>query len=237
MGLVVHGNVDVSSALIREMMWRGHSVVWCSGRGRVVGAARSTRSSNGRARVQQHVASAEGRLDLAREFIASKVSNQATQLRRSSRFGVGGEVERMRHIAKNIGNAARVGQILGFEGEAAAIYFGAISGCIAKSADQRFLAEWKGRRGRHSPDPLNAALSYAYGLLLADCVRSLHACGLDPHAGFVHSSVRNKPALALDLMEQFRPVVADSAVLSAINNGQLTTNGLPLIGRWRSEAE
>ena len=73
-----------------------------------------------------------------------------------------------------------------------------------------------------------------YGLLLAGAIRAVHACGLDPHAGFVHSSTRHKPALALDLMEQFRPPVADSAVLGAINNGELR---LPMfsgaLGSWR----
>ncbi len=64
-------------------------------------------------------------------------------------------------------------------------------------------------------------MNYAYGLLLGDVVRAIIACGLDPHAGFLHSSGRNKPALALDLMEEFRSPVADSAVVRALNNGEL----------------
>jgi CRISPR-associated protein Cas1 len=66
-----------------------------------------------------------------------------------------------------------------------------------------------------------AALNYAYALLLADAIRAIVACGLDPHAGFLHSSVRNKPALALDLCEEFRAPVADSTVIGAFNNGEL----------------
>lgn len=68
---------------------------------------------------------------------------------------------------------------------------------------------------------MNAALDYTYALLLGDCIRSLVACGLDPHAGFLHSSSRNKPALALDLMEEFRAPVADSVVVRAIRNGEI----------------
>lgn len=64
-------------------------------------------------------------------------------------------------------------------------------------------------------------LNYAYGMLLSDCIRAVVSCGLDPHAGFIHSSNRNKPALALDLMEEFRAPVADSVVINAINNGEV----------------
>ena len=87
-GLVVHGNVDVSSALLRELLWRGYSIVWCSGTGRVVGSARSTSSPNGMTRVRQHVASEAGHLGLAREFVAATIANQATQLRRNARGDV-----------------------------------------------------------------------------------------------------------------------------------------------------
>lgn len=77
------------------------------------------------------------------------------------------------------------------------------------------------RTRRPARDPVNAALNYCYGLLLSDLIRAVAACGLDPHAGFLHSSGRNKPALALDLCEEFRAPVADSVVLGAFNNGEL----------------
>jgi CRISP-associated protein Cas1 len=77
------------------------------------------------------------------------------------------------------------------------------------------------RTRRPATDPVNAALNYAYGLLVSDVIRAILACGLDPHAGFLHSPERNKPALALDLCEEFRAPVADSVVLGAFNNGEL----------------
>lgn len=222
-GLVIHGNVDVSSALVRELLWRGYGVVWCSSNGRVVGHARSARSPNGLPRLLQHVRSETGDIELAREMIAPKIANQATQLRRSSRVSLTGVVKRMREISREVKAARTTGQIFGLEGEAAALYFANLGSCIAPGADQTFVEQFSRRSGRHAADPLNVALNYAYGLLLADSVRALHVCGLDPHAGFVHSSTRNKPALALDLMEQFRPLISDSVVLSVVNNSQLTS--------------
>ncbi len=78
-----------------------------------------------------------------------------------------------------------------------------------------------GRSRRPARDPINAAINYAYGLLVADIIRAVVARGLDPHAGFLHSSGRNKPALALDLAEEFRAPVADSVVIGAFNNGEI----------------
>lgn len=77
------------------------------------------------------------------------------------------------------------------------------------------------RSRRPARDPVNAVLNYTYSLLLSDCLRAVLTCGLDPHAGFLHSSQRNKPALALDLMEELRPVIADSVTLGVFNNGEL----------------
>jgi CRISPR-associated protein Cas1 len=81
-----------------------------------------------------------------------------------------------------------------------------------------------GTRSRPARDPVNAALNFCYGMLLADCVRAVVACGLDPHAGFLHSVGRNKPALALDLCEELRAPVADSVVIQAFNNGEVKAN-------------
>lgn len=217
--LVLHGNVDVSSAVIREFLWTDRPVVWASARGQVMGFARSARSANGLARVRQHERSSQGDLGLAREFISSKIANQATQLRRNGRDPQPEVIKRLRDLARRSLAAPTVSALFGIEGDAAAIYFRWLPTMVGSPT---FIEEWSGRIGRGARDPLNTALNVAYGLLLGDQLRAIAATGLDPHAGFVHSSSRNKPALALDLMEQFRPVVADSAVLSAINNGELT---------------
>jgi CRISPR-associated protein Cas1 len=109
-----------------------------------------------------------------------------------------------------------IGEVFGIEGRAAALYFPALSAAI--KPDWAKIAR---RAARPPPDRINSALNLVYGLLLADVLRSLVACGLDPAGGVLHSAKRNRPALALDLMEEMRAPVADSAVVWAINNGEL----------------
>lgn len=90
--------------------------------------------------------------------------------------------------------------------------------------------EWQGRVGRGANDPINILLNYAYGLLTSECIRAILTCGLDPHAGFLHISNRNKPALALDLMEEFRAIIADSVVVSLINRKQVDSASFSTAG-------
>ena len=220
LGLVVHGNVDVSSALLRELCWRDRCVVWCSWSGRVIGWSQGADSPNGLQRVRQHVASAEGRLDIAQKMVSAKIANHATLLRRNGEAA--DVVERMRRLQRDAVCAQSLADLLGVEGEAAGLYFDSFPTMLSGNTAAFAATRWRGRRRRPAPDPANAALDYTYALLLGDCVRSLVACGLDPHAGFLHSSSRNKPALALDLMEEFRAPVADSVVVRAFRNGELT---------------
>lgn len=222
-GVTVHGNVDLSGALIRELLWRDITVVWCSGTGRVYGWSQPGDGPNGAARVRQHVASAQGRLDIAREFIAGKIAGQATFLRRNTAENAAtGVFSRLRSLQKDAETCTSTSAVFGIEGEAAALYFQKFPTMLRGVSTDFFTADWPGRHGRGATDPLNAALNYSYALLTAETVKALVACGLDPHAGFLHSSGRNKPALALDLMEEFRASVADSAVVTCINRGMLT---------------
>ncbi|MHB8657312.1 MAG: CRISPR-associated endonuclease Cas1 [Solirubrobacteraceae bacterium] len=211
-GLVVHGNADVSSALIREILHRGFPIVWCTWSGRVVGWACSASSPNGNARELQHRLTAQQRQQTASAIVAAKLRNQAALLRRH------GCPERvaLRDLAHDAASTSGIATLFGIEGRAAALYFRALSAVIKP--------EWatiERRSGRPAIDGVNAALNVAYSLLLADVLRSILACGLDPAGGVLHSAGRNKPALALDLMEELRAPVADSAVVWAINNGEL----------------
>lgn len=217
--VIVHGNVDLSGGLIRELLYRDLPVLWCSAGGRLIGWAASASSPNGGARARQAVASQTGRLDLAREFVSSKIAGQATLLRR--RGGPGEIVTRLRELSRSAATAASLELLLGVEGDAAARYFGAFSTMFTASVLEQENLVFAGRVRRPATDPVNAALNYAYALLLADTVRAVMACGLDPHHGFLHSSGRNKPALALDLAEEFRAALADAVVVGAFNNGEL----------------
>jgi CRISP-associated protein Cas1 len=219
-GLIVHGNIDLSSALIRDLLWRGLTIVWCSGTGRVIGWSHTANTPNGQQRVRQHQASAQGRLALAREFIGAKIANQATVLRRNG--DAPETLSYLRTMQRQALRAEILGALYGFEGEAAARYFASIPTMLRDRQGATFLARWPGRAGRGAFDPLKLALNYVYGVIVADTIRAVAACGLDPQAGFLHSSNRNKPALALDLMEEFRAPLGDAVVLTAINNGETT---------------
>lgn len=111
----------------------------------------------------------------------------------------------------------------GIKGAAAAIYFREIgSTVLAGSRGTPFAAQFQGRHRRPATDPLNAALSFAYGLLARQCTLALATAGLDPRQGFLHAVRAGRPALALDLMEPLRPLVPDRAVFAAIGLGELT---------------
>lgn len=211
-GLVAHGNADLSSALVREMLARGYPVVWCSWSGRVIGWACTAESPNGDARGRQHRLADEHRAEVAAAIVAAKLRNQAALLRRHGRP----ERVALRALANQAQAERHIGALLGMEGRGAKLYFGGLAATLRPP-----WARLTGRHGRPARDQVNAALNVAYGLLLSDVIRSIVACGLDPAGGVLHSAGRNKPALALDLMEELRAPVADSAVLWAFNNGEL----------------
>jgi CRISPR-associated protein Cas1 len=211
-GLVVHGNADVSSALLREMLGRGFPIVWCSWSGRVVGWATPADGPNGDARGPQHRLPEERRLAVARAIVAGKIRNERYLLRRHSLEGR----HRLPALAAKAATARSAGELFGIEGLAASVYFTAFPEALRPQ-----WAGFKARAARPAPDEVNAALNVAYSLLLADVLRAVIACGLDPSGGVLHSAGRNKPSLGLDLMEELRPPIAESCVLWAINNGEL----------------
>lgn len=230
-GIVVFGNCDLSSAVIRELLWRRAAIVWCTGRGRVVGWASSAETPHGLERAHQHLLSLDGSLPLAREAIRAKVSNQATAMRRHN---CPDDATALRVLARRLTEAPSLPALLALEGEAAARYFSRFPEFLKGVGAEFFREKWERRRGRGAGDPLNIMLNFCYGLLVADAIRAVTACGLDPAAGFLHSSSRNKPALALDLMEEFRAPVADSVVVGTINNGEITAKHFSSsLGDWR----
>jgi CRISPR-associated protein Cas1 len=111
--------------------------------------------------------------------------------------------------------------LLGTEGQAAALYFSQFNRMI-KAPTPGSGFDFKARNRRPPRDPVNALLSFGYALLLKDCFSALCTVGFDPYYGFFHSSKHGKPSLALDLMEEFRAIIADSVVLNLVNNGSLT---------------
>ena len=112
--------------------------------------------------------------------------------------------------------AATVGSLLGFEGNGSAAYFGVFGKLLRDSMS------FTRRRRRPPTDPVNAMLSLSYTLLLHQVSSAIQIVGFDPYMGFLHQPRHGRPALALDLMEEFRPIIADSVVLNIVNHHILT---------------
>lgn len=133
----------------------------------------------------------------------------------------------LRYLANSALHSGSLYSLLGTEGSAAALYFEHFSGMLKASDDDDFEPtsghgfnfRFQERNRRPPRDPVNALLSLVYSLLVKDCTLAAYAVGFDPYVGFLHQPRHGKPALALDLMEEFRPLVADSVVLSVINKG------------------
>lgn len=128
----------------------------------------------------------------------------------------------MKRDAMHAMKAQSLQELLGIEGSAAARYFGAFSNMLKLDNDEKsFAFDFTNRNRRPPADPVNALLSYAYTLLVRTWTVTLSAVGFDPYRGFYHQPRYGRPALALDMMEPFRPLIAESSVVNAINNGEV----------------
>ncbi len=151
---------------------------------------------------------------LARWIVVAKIRNQRVLLRRNGGEAVRSATEELARLAAAASRATSRDLLLGIEGLAARVYFRAFGGLLR--APTEFAFELRNRRP--PTDPVNALLSFLYSLLVKECVSALLAVGLDPHRGFYHQLRYGRPSLALDLAEEFRPLVGDSTVLTLTNN-------------------
>lgn len=230
--LVLQGGVYLTGPAMHELMAREVPVTWLSHGGWFLGHTVGLGHKNVELRSAQYRASFDARqcLQIARDIVAAKIRNQRTLLRRNWKRGELPETL-LTEFRQDVDAAERAHDIpllLGVEGNAAARYFRHFSHMLAppertdgpsSSVDWSFDFE---RRTRRPPtDAVNALLSYAYSLLARALAVTLTAVGFDTYRGFYHQSRYGRPALALDVMEPFRPLLADSAVLMAINNGEV----------------
>ena len=223
------GPVSVTTPALHELMRAGIPVSWFSTGGWFLGHTTGTGHGNAAVREAQYRAAFDKRSSLAfaRDLVAAKVRNSRTLLRRNWR--VDGDAKekndvlvRLKGVARRVPRAEDDRQLLGLEGEAAAVYFAAFESMLARSAGQDLGGFSFDKRNRRPPtDPVNATLSLAYSLLTRHFTTAISATGLDPYMGLYHRPRHGRPALALDLMEPFRPIVADSCVVQAINNGEI----------------
>lgn len=222
--LCVFGNVQVSSQVLTELWARGIPVLWFSYNGWLRGWAQGEMSKFVQLRTAQARLVDSTALGISRAIIAGKIKNARTLLRRNSRSGVERSVQALAGMADSATGAASPAELLGIEGAAARVYFENFSGLL-RGTQEQMAAEFdtNGRKRRPAPDPINALLGYVYSLLVKDLVAVCIGVGLDPYLGVYHRPRYGRPALALDLMEEFRPLLADSAVIGMLNNGEVTS--------------
>lgn len=235
--VVLVGNVNLSTPILRLLLAQGIPVAYLSIQGRYCGSTLSPETRNALLRVSQHDTrhSPTRSLDLARRFVIGKLANMRTLVMRRARGRNGkgepqtedSEVSDLDTVAWQLKRwiagaerAANMDELLGIEGAGSAAYFR----CFGSFLQERFGFDFEKRTRRPPRDPVNALLSLAYTLLLGDLVSACHVVGLDPYVGFLHTPRYGRPSLALDLMEEFRPIVADSVVVTFINNGQVAPN-------------
>ena len=224
--VVLLGNVRITTPCLHELMWRGVPVTWHSFGGWFYGHTTGNGHKNVELRTAQFRASFDPAtcLRFAKGLVAAKVQNCRTLLRRNWKRGESSQPVLV-DLKTDVHRAARaqsLPELLGIEGAAAARYFRAFDAMLAKDGcggSPRF--DFQTRNRRPPTDPVNALLSFAYSLLVRSWTVTLAAVGFDAFRGLYHQPRYGRPALALDLMEPFRPLVADSVVVQAINNGEI----------------
>lgn len=164
-------------------------------------------------------------LDLAKAVTLAKISNQRTLLMRNyaAPEGLPARVSSdLQRCVDRAQQAQTIDELRGHEGNAAAIYFAHFAGMFKEGVRELAVQfEAHGRQRRPPPDPINAVLSFAYSMLTHECTSAARLASLEPTIGALHSTRPGRPALALDLMEPFRPLISDSIAVSAFNRGEL----------------
>lgn len=221
--LVVHGNVQVSTQLLRELFAREIPVCWFSSGGWFSGLAHGLPSKHVELRRRQVVASSPWGDSIARAVVAAKIRNCRTLLMRNGRARPDAAIDRLKRAANQALDAPNAASLLGIEGAAARTYFEAFPTMLREELSTVGAPFSFASRNRRPPtDPVNCLLSYLYGLLVKDLTVTAFAIGFDPYLGFYHRPRFGRPALALDLAEEFRPLIAESTVITLINNGEVS---------------
>ena len=256
--VVVMGEVTLTASAIHLLLEHNIEINFLSYFGLFKGRLSPPLSKNSLLRMAQHRAHNDmtKRSELARRFVIGKLSNQRTLLQRYNRRQLDpamvGEVELMGSLIRKLAGMDLANQvtstvaplatgdsrisggpietILGLEGAGSAAYFR----CFGKLVADPQLWPFAGRIKRPPTDPINALLSFGYSLLTNQVASAVQAVGFDHFVGYLHSSVYGRPALALDLMEEFRPVIVDSVVLTLLNNRMLTPDDFKVeLGAYR----
>jgi CRISP-associated protein Cas1 len=259
--VVVMGEVTMTTSALHLLLEKNIEIHFLTHFGTFKGRLSPELSKNSLLRMAQHRAHNDfsKRCELARRFVIGKLSNQRTMLQRSDRRRTEPlfqqEIEQMAILIRQLaslsveteanavhtlasGDSGIAGTpletILGLEGAGSAHYFH----CFGKMLTDQQQWPFAGRVKRPPTDPINALLSYGYSLLTSQVAAAVQIVGFDQYIGYLHSSTYGRPALALDLMEEFRPLIVDSVVLTLLNNRMLTLNDFHVeLGAYRLKKE
>ena len=216
----VYGNVQVTTQAIRSLCERCIPLCFFTRGGWFFGLLQGLPHRNVGLRRLQHLAAADPdqSLPIAQSIVDQKIRNQRTLIRRNAQDDPQQALNMMRHLARKARGAPSLESLLGIEGSAARVYFNSFQSMLRPSHGEMDMVI-SARNRRPPKDPVNALLSFAYALLAKELTITLSAVGFDPYCGFFHQPRYGRPSLALDLMEPFRPIIADSVVINVINNG------------------
>jgi CRISPR-associated protein Cas1 len=231
-GIVCFGNVGCSPFLMGMCGQQGVAISFLTENGRFLARVLGPQTGNVLLRRAQHRATADPArsADLARMVITAKIANARMVLQRALRDHldrvpperIDPAVRRMAWQLRELERPMLLDQVRGMEGEAAKHYFAAFDELILQQKETFFFRE---RTRRPPRDNMNALLSFLYALLTNDVVAACESVGLDPQMGFLHADRAGRPSLALDLMEELRPMIADRLALSLVNRQQVDSKG------------
>ena len=258
--VVVLGEVTLTASALHLLLERNIEITFLGHFGQFKGCLSPPQSKNAILRMAQYRAHTDmsKRCELARRFVIGKLSNQRTMLlrynRRQADLEMSQAIEQIATIlhqlaALPMGSASSphrlaggdnriagtpLETILGMEGAGSAAYFR----CFGKLLVNREQWPFAGRVKRPPTDPINALLSFGYALLTSKVASAVQLVGFDHFVGYLHSSFYGRPALALDLVEEFRPIIVDSVVLTILNKRILTLNDFVVeLGAYRLKDE
>jgi len=227
-GIVVFGQVSLSPFLVHRCAEDGRSLVWLDRNGRFKARVEGATRGNVLLRRAQHLALSHDDRPwrIARQIVAAKIHNCRNVVMRAAReswdvadrAALSQAAVIMAAILRRLRTTAVMDEIRGAEGEAARVYFGVFGHMVRQDRQQLSPS---GRTRRPPRDRANALLSFLYALLRGECASALEGVGLDPQVGYLHALRPGRPALALDLMEELRPVLADRLAVTLINRRQL----------------
>jgi CRISP-associated protein Cas1 len=231
-GIVCFGRVMITPSLIELCADRDVAIAYLTTHGRLVARVTPAVSGNVLLRREQYrrADDAESCIAVARCFVAAKIQNSRQTLQRAARDSKDSDrsaklsraVDRLACSIESLPPATTLDQVRGIEGEAARVYFEHFNLLIRQNIDE---FQMNGRSRRPPKDRVNALLSFVYAVLTHEMAAAVEAVGLDPAVGFLHADRPGRVSLALDLLEEFRTLVADRLVVSLINLKQVQPDG------------